>query len=164
MVIDTELFQDGLLLRERAAGFFVRFIGRQPNLVAQRDRIVVQRQQGIVADALPEIAVLVVIAKPHHHAQDAHVNFLIFARRAKSRLSDEVGHVADAVFDVIGSLQVLHFQLPFGSLEFGEQRGKNRIALGRYFLRKHYVLRGRTIRRRETRRWGKQESGKQKNG
>src|SRR5258708_16396043 len=78
MSFAVELFQDRLFLRERFARGFVRFIGGQPDLVPQRNRIVVERKQRVAANALAEIAVLFGVAEANHHAQQAHWDSLVF--------------------------------------------------------------------------------------
>ena len=120
MVFRGELFQDRLLLRECFACGFVCFVGREPNLVTQGNRIIVEWKKGIAADPLPEIAVLFVIAEPHHHAEQAHVDFLILARSAEGGFRNEIFHIAHAVFEIVRRPQLIHFQLRLGAFHFRE--------------------------------------------
>src|SRR5439155_20867419 len=71
--VRAELLHRRLLLRQRLSRGLICFVRCQPDLVAQRDRIVVQRQNTGLALASAEVAVLFVIPDAHYHSQDAHV-------------------------------------------------------------------------------------------
>jgi len=111
--VGAELLERGLFFRKRLAGGFVSGIGGEPNLAAEGDGIVVERQNAGFALAAAEIAVLLVIADANDDAQNADVNVLIFADGAESRFRAEVVHFVDAILDVIGRLNLIHFQLGF---------------------------------------------------
>ena len=87
-------------------------------MAAQRNRVVVQRQNAGFALAPCEIAVLLVIADPHHHAQDAHMDVLVLAQCAKRRLDAKILDFVHAVLDVIGHLHLIHFELRLRPLQF----------------------------------------------
>jgi hypothetical protein len=55
---------------------------------------------------------------------------LIVAERAESGFGAEVFHFIDAIFDEIGRLDLLHFELGFRTVEFGEKRFEEAIAFG----------------------------------
>src|SRR5215475_2853786 len=79
----AEWLEDGLFLRKGLAGVFVGLVGRQPDLVAKGDRIVVEREQGVAANAGVVITVLLVVTQANHHAKQADVDALIIASRSE---------------------------------------------------------------------------------
>ena len=110
--------------------------------MAQRNRIVVQRQNAGFALAPAEIAVLHVIADSYHHSQDANVNVRVFAQCPVSGLSTEVLDFVHAVLDVIRRLHLIHFELRLGPVQFCQQRLEQPVALCRRVCCDHGVWRG----------------------
>src|SRR5215470_15761021 len=99
----AELLEDGLFLRKGLAGIFVGLVGRQPDLVAKCDRIVIEREQGVAANAGVVITVLFVVTQANDHAKKADVDALIIAGSSEGGLGRVVFNIADAIFDVVGS-------------------------------------------------------------
>ncbi len=69
--VGAEALQFGLFFRQGLSRGFVGFIGSQPDLVAKRDGIIVDRENVGFTHALAKIAVLLVVAYAHHDAKDA---------------------------------------------------------------------------------------------
>ena len=126
--VDAESFEFGLLFGERLAGFLVGAVGGEPDLATERDGVVIERQDRGLAFAAPVEAVLLVVADANDDAQDTIVPVLIFAEGAKSGFGGIVFDVADAILDEIGRLDLIHLELRFGTVEFGEQGFEKTVA------------------------------------
>ena len=64
----AELLQRGLLFGQRLHRFFIGVVGGQPDLMAQRDGVIVERKNIGFAHADAVVAVLLVVADAHDHA------------------------------------------------------------------------------------------------
>ena len=129
--VRTELLHRRLFLGERLSRRFVGVVRRQPDLVAQRDQVIVQRQNIGFTLAPSEITVLLVVADAHHHSQYANVNVLVFAQSAERSLRADILDFVHAILDVIRRLHLIHFELRLRPVQFREQRFKQTVALRR---------------------------------
>ena len=126
--IDAELFERRLFFRERLPSRLVGIVGGKPDLTAESDGIVVQRKNRGFALSTHVEAVLFVITDSNDHAKNSIVKVLIFAERAESSFRAEVFDFVHPVLDEIGRLHLIHLQLRFRAIEFGEKRFEQAIA------------------------------------
>ncbi len=115
------------LVGKRFAGALVGLVGGQPDLVADRQFVVVQRKD--VADSLAgvEEAVDLVIAQAHDGAEQTQTGPVLVAQRAERRAGFELIHVEDAVFDVERRIDIVHLELRLRSREFRLESAQDRV-------------------------------------
>src|SRR5204863_7142774 len=106
-LLSLVLLEHGLLLRECRSGALVSAVGSNPQSVAQRVAVIINRQQ--VDDALTSgvEAVLLVIANADDGANQAIVAALVNAHAAEFCLSAVLVEIDHAVLDVVGPLHGL---------------------------------------------------------
>ncbi len=115
------------MLRECLARAFVGLVGRQPDLVADGEFIVVHGKN--VADPLAGIEETVefVVAQTHDCPDQSQPCMVLVAQRAKRRAGIELLDVEDAVLDVERRINIVHLQLRLRARKFRLKRAQNRI-------------------------------------
>ncbi len=149
--VGVEALQIGLFIGEGFAGGFVGFVGGEPDLVAKGDGIVIEGKNVGFAHALAVVAVLRIIADTNDDAEDTETDALAFPKRAECRFGVVIIHIVHAIFDVVGRGDLVHLQMCFGAVQFGEQGIEQRIAAGggmRHRSSGRIELPGRVLQRR----------------
>src|ERR1039457_5979115 len=101
-LIYGELLQLRLLGGERLGGRLVGPVRRPPELMPERQHVVVQRHEIGDAGASAEIAVLLVTADAHDSPQEPETGTHAGSQGAERSLRGILVHVDHAVFEIIG--------------------------------------------------------------
>src|ERR1035438_2963394 len=121
-LVNRELLELRLLRGQGLGRSLISLIRRQPDLVSQRQRVIVKRHKTKRTLTLSEIAVLLVIANANHYAQDPEPRLDVPAQSAEGRFSRILIRIDDPVFDVVGCRYLIQLQLRLGSLQLAAHR------------------------------------------
>ena len=120
-LVGTVLAENSLFICQGFIGDFVGAIRGEPQFAAQGDRVVVARSKSDHAGAGAVVTVLFVITDADNDAQAAAVDPLVLTQSAEGSLGGVLVQVGEAIFDVIGRGDIVHFELGFVAVQLFAQ-------------------------------------------